>query len=240
MQNYENLCDTKIDTFFIAFKEQIKSTHINSENVIGFVRGLYIFVFTWNVRSSSDGVVCVFEPQCHEFSLFNLSFAEYYKDFYMKLEEQDKVPSAEYVYIYSLFLHFSCILHADTTIQQICNNMVRKNQEMIEKFLDYLFKVGKCERAIVQTAIEEAGKLIYCHFYSMINFFHLAEACDLHMAHISPITRNLQSILSNTSPQTPKSKMLNTWNLENRNLKVCSLDTFPEELFLMIFQLNLR
>lgn len=82
----------------------------------------------------------------------------------MKLEEKDQIPAAEYVYIYSLFLHFACVLHADTAIQHICNNMVRKNQEMIEKFLDYLFKVGKCERAIVQTAIEEAGKQITLFF----------------------------------------------------------------------------
>lgn len=40
VQNYENLGDTEIDTFFIAFKKQIKSTQIKSENVISFVRGL--------------------------------------------------------------------------------------------------------------------------------------------------------------------------------------------------------
>lgn len=46
---------------------------------------------------------------------------------------------------------------------------------------------------------------------------------ELPIAHVSPITRSVQTILSNKSPQTPKSKLLNTWNLENRNLKVCSL-----------------
>lgn len=70
------------------------------------------------------------------------------------------MPVSEYVYLYSLFLHFACVLHADMGIQQICNNMVRKNQVSIEKYLDYLFKIGRCERAIVQTAIEEAGKSI--------------------------------------------------------------------------------
>lgn len=50
--------------------------------------------------------------------------------------------------------------------------MVRKTQEMIEKFLDYLFKLGQCERAIVQTAIEEAGETIYKFF---VLFFHLVE-----------------------------------------------------------------
>lgn len=64
------------------------------------------------------------------------------------------------------------------------------------------------------------------HFESILNCqlyvsFDLVESLDLPLAHVSPITRNLQSVLSGTSPQTPKSKMLNTWNLENRNLKVC-------------------
>lgn len=76
----------------------------------------------------------------------------------MKLDENNIPPVGEYVYFYSLFLHFACVLHADTGVQQICNNMVRKNQELIEKFLDYMFKYGKCERGTVQSAIEEAGK----------------------------------------------------------------------------------
>lgn len=91
-----------------------------------------------------------------EFSLFS----DYYKDFFVKLTETGNVAVSEYVYIYSLFLHFSCVLHADIGIQQICNSMVRKNQEVIEKFLDYVFKIGKCDRIIVQSAIEEAGKSI--------------------------------------------------------------------------------
>lgn len=50
VQNYENLGDTNIDTFFISFKQQIKSTQIKSENVIEFVRGLYdVFFFTTNI-----------------------------------------------------------------------------------------------------------------------------------------------------------------------------------------------
>lgn len=74
------------------------------------------------------------------------------------MDSKDQVPVSEYVYFYSLFLHFACVLHADSDIQQICNNMVRKNQERIEKYLDFLFKIGKCERSILQSAIEEAGR----------------------------------------------------------------------------------
>lgn len=157
VQNYENLGDTNIDTFFITFKQQIKSTQIKSKNVVEFVRGLYNYFFFSHIKHTMASIVLC-STNSHN---YNFSFADYYKNFYLKLEENDKVPVSEYVYIYSLFLHFACVLHADTTVQQICNNMVRKTQEMIEKYLDYLFKIGKCERAIVQTAIEEAGKIIY-------------------------------------------------------------------------------
>lgn len=36
--------------------------------------------------------------------------------------------------------------------------MVQKNQEMIEKFLECLIRINKCDRSILQNAIEEAGK----------------------------------------------------------------------------------
>lgn len=151
MQNYENLGDTNIEIFFEAFKKQIKSRHIKSENVIAFVKGMWKSSLQkkqnkTNTKQSSNDRIQYF------------SLSEYYKDFYLKLNDKHTAPVCEYVYLYSLFLHFSCVLHADMGIQRICNNMVRKNQESIEKFLDYLFKIGRCERAIVQTAIEEAGK----------------------------------------------------------------------------------
>lgn len=79
------------------------------------------------------------------------------------MEDKKTIPVNEYVYYYSLFLHFACVSHADKGIQNICNQMVRKNQEVIEKFLEYLLKIGKCERAILQSAIEEAGKTIHTY-----------------------------------------------------------------------------
>lgn len=79
-------------------------------------------------------------------------------------------------------------------------------------------------RAIVQTAIEEAGKpngkdklnSKTNAFVSSLN----VENCEHSLTDQSPIARNIQSVMSNISPQTPKSRMLNSWNVENRNLKV--------------------
>lgn len=48
-------------------------------------------------------------------------------------------------------------MHPDSGMQGICNNMVRKNQEMIAKFFGYIIRVNKCERIVLDAAIEEAG-----------------------------------------------------------------------------------
>lgn len=89
-------------------------------------------------------------------SLF-FTFTEYYKDFNLTINDGQVVKTSEYSYIYSLFLHFSCVMHPDDGIQSICKNMVRKNQEMIAKFFGFLMRVNKCDRSVFDSAIEEAG-----------------------------------------------------------------------------------
>lgn len=75
------------------------------------------------------------------------------------MDDDQTISTNEYIYIYSLFMHFACIQYPDSGIQTICKNMVQKNQEIIEKFLECLIRINKCDRLILQNAIEEAGKL---------------------------------------------------------------------------------
>lgn len=72
--------------------------------------------------------------------------------------------------------------------------MVGKNQEMIEKYLDYLFKIGKCERAIVQNAIEEAGKImLIAVFVSLLLITTVAfEKCLHFMRYFDTMTNILK------------------------------------------------
>lgn len=75
----------------------------------------------------------------------------------MKGDDEQSVAVGEYVYIYSLFLHFACVMHPDHGIQTICNNMVRKNQEMIAKFFGFIIRANRCDRSIIDGAMQEAG-----------------------------------------------------------------------------------
>lgn len=86
-----------------------------------------------------------------------MAFTEYYKDFVIDAGDEQNVPVSEYIYIYSVFLHFACVMHPDHGIQTICNNMVRKNQEMIAKFFGYIMRLNRCERTVFDGAIQEAG-----------------------------------------------------------------------------------
>lgn len=70
VQNYENLFDTNINAFFDAFKTQIKSVSIKSNDVISFFGGLSFFMtfFSFfNNWSVTDDILIIF------FGLFKIA-----------------------------------------------------------------------------------------------------------------------------------------------------------------------
>lgn len=83
----------------------------------------------------------------------------------MKVADSDNnngdahLPEEEYVYVYSLFLHHSCVRYADPEMQSVCSGLLEKYQMIMAKFLEYLIKAVKYTRESIQDAIEEAGKL---------------------------------------------------------------------------------
>lgn len=82
----------------------------------------------------------------------------------MKLNEADnnngdaQLPEDEYVFVYSLFLHYSCVRYADIEMQNVCNGLLGKYQLIMAKFLESLIRTVKYTRESIQDAIEEAGK----------------------------------------------------------------------------------
>lgn len=157
VQNYENLIDTNVQAFFNSLKLQLKSIEIQSETIDEFVKGNVLdelLLLLWLL----PGQTLISQVP---------SFIEYYKEFNLTINDGHIVKTSEYAYIYSLFLHFSCVMHPDDGIQSICKNMVRKNQEMIAKFFGFLLRVNKCDRSVFDSAIEEAGTslLHYSHLF---------------------------------------------------------------------------
>lgn len=93
-----------------------------------------------------------------------MRFSEYYPEFHLKVVGSDnnngdaQLPEEEYVYVYSLFLHHSCVRYADPEMQSVCSGLLEKYQMIMAKFLEYLIKAVKYTRESIQDAIEEAGK----------------------------------------------------------------------------------
>lgn len=94
-----------------------------------------------------------------------LMFLEYYPEFHLKFAEKDnnngdtRLPADEFVYVYSLFLHHSCVRYADPEMQSVCSGLLEKYQMIMAKFFEYLFKTVKYTRESIQDAIDEAGKI---------------------------------------------------------------------------------
>lgn len=161
-----------------------------------------------------------------------LRFSEYYPEFHLKAADNNngdaRLPEEEYVYVYSLLLHHSCVRYADPEMQSVCSGLLEKYQMIMAKFLEYLIKAVKYTRESIQDAIEEAGKLsksssnYESHLkYQLLIFFALTETCDASSPFVSPLNRSFTMFSNKEVPRTPRTaKLLDSWNHDNRNLKV--------------------
>lgn len=132
----------------------------------------------------------------------------------------------------STFIRCFCILHVSCMLIAIFNKYATtwcvKIKNASKSIWIFCLKSANvsdpfCKVLLKKQVGQKCFSIQKCHSFEFTTefFSNPLENCDLNVAQRSPITRNLQVLLSNTSPQTPKSRMLNTWNLENRNLKVC-------------------
>lgn len=152
-----------MNAFFTAFKTQIKSVVVKTDDIIQFVKGTQFFLsHLFFIIASSLAIKIKLKISTF---IFVLCFAANYPEFHLHLIESHndnvlRINENDFVFIYSLLLHFSCILHADQKMQSVCSHLGDKNQTMIAKFLESLIdKNTSYTRASIQEAIDEAGKL---------------------------------------------------------------------------------
>lgn len=81
-----------------------------------------------------------------------------YAGFAFTTNDDAAISTDDYVHIYSMLLHYSCVRQPDQKMQSICNNMAETYQTLIAKFFNSLLKVENYTRASIQDAIEHAGK----------------------------------------------------------------------------------
>lgn len=151
-RSYDDLNKTDLDAFFIAFKKQVKSVIIESSDIINFITSELLLRPSTKINNLKLKI------------WFSCSILENYPEFQLHFNENDndeqRVNANDFIYVYSLLLHYSCVRYADQKMQHICSGLADKNQTFIAKFLECLIgKNTSYTRASIQEAIEEAGKL---------------------------------------------------------------------------------
>lgn len=149
---------------------------------------------------------------------------DYYPHFEIVLDPADRLQSAYYVDVYSLLLHFACVRYPQTELQTLCNGLNNESQVRIAAFFTaLLMEQTHINHAVIQMAIGESAS-IKCQ-----------RGSDADLMSPLPCGRDSSSASSSSdgngagggkkaslfSPPTPRTKMLNDWNLENKMLKVC-------------------
>lgn len=73
------------------------------------------------------------------------------------IPNQHNIHKDDYVYIYSMLLHYGCVRSANTEMQKICNTLSSKFQRIVAKFLSTLLTEKNFTLPFIQGAIEDAG-----------------------------------------------------------------------------------
>ncbi|XP_063706407.1 GRIP and coiled-coil domain-containing protein 2-like [Culicoides brevitarsis] len=80
----------------------------------------------------------------------------YYVDFEPDLDENGQIVVQDYMFTYSLFLHFSCLMYPEPFFHSKCIALKPKCQSSIKAFLEILSKQEKFDKHTLRTAIREA------------------------------------------------------------------------------------
>ncbi|XP_036231926.2 GRIP and coiled-coil domain-containing protein 2 isoform X1 [Bactrocera oleae] len=173
-----------------------------------------------------------------------------YADYNPLLDDENTISSAEYIYVYSLFLHFCCVKCPETNFHDICKRLSVNNQRNIAAFFNELIDCQsinreKLRQAIAGTALRSnnsTGTASDSHSssnnstgttnnnYSSSSFPRLDSPC-----------RTSRYAAGNSSPRivppTPKSAMLEERTRELYNLRA-QLETERYEKGLLEVQIK--
>lgn len=81
----------------------------------------------------------------------------YYPTFHPILNRERKVCPDDYIYGYSLLMHFSCVKHPESRIQGVCEEMHKDTQIAIKTFLLHLMDQKSFSRETIKSAIQSSG-----------------------------------------------------------------------------------
>ncbi|XP_039959027.1 rootletin isoform X1 [Bactrocera tryoni] len=76
-----------------------------------------------------------------------------YADYTPLLDDENTISSTEYIYVYSLFLHFCCVKCPETNFHDICKRLSVNNQRNIAAFFNELIDCQSINREKLRQAI---------------------------------------------------------------------------------------
>lgn len=127
-------------------------------------------------------------------------FSEYYLEFEPNLDASGIISLNDYMYIYSLFIHFSCVKYPKKFFHRVSMNLNDKCQEAVAQFLNIMMQNEKFDRSTIRDAIYHASPAV-----PRLSFVNLMS--------------NLNTPKGKSSPPTPTGVLLDHRMREIKMLK---------------------
>lgn len=86
-------------------------------------------------------------------------YLEIYPDYETLYDENNNVSSQDFVYVFSLLLHYSCVREKNEYFQLACTKLNSTFQMCIATFLEYITKQTVFNKEIIRTGIKQAATL---------------------------------------------------------------------------------
>ncbi|XP_055371224.1 uncharacterized protein LOC129605466 [Condylostylus longicornis] len=149
-----------------------------------------------------------FREQISNWSTNQVDLSAFLKEHYPAIElhtdDNQQLSSSDYMYIYSVFLHFCCVKYPTEFFQNICQNFHEAHQQAIAIFFKGLLEKDVIDKVLLRKLIAEAS---------------LQNICSIPVESPAKSQQNYK-----ISPPTPKTHMLEEKNKELHILKA-SLET---------------
>lgn len=149
------LKDTNLDQFFDEFKRIVRSVSIDDATVYEFIKGIPHFAYAYRVLSCSlTGIfICCIVSDKYPNLALQMSGSI--------IDGDIGIDGEEFMFVYSLLLHYSCVRHADPGIQRICQTFPHQHQTAMTIFFTNLLEENRFTRVGFRHAIDNAGIFVF-------------------------------------------------------------------------------
>uniref|UniRef100_A0A1A9VRY2 Uncharacterized protein n=1 Tax=Glossina austeni TaxID=7395 RepID=A0A1A9VRY2_GLOAU len=80
---------------------------------------------------------------------------QFYPEFEVNRDDDNGLSSTDYMYVYTLMLHFSCVKHPQTFFHDICQKLPNSSQQSMALFFRELLEVEKLNKENLRHAVAE-------------------------------------------------------------------------------------